>query len=69
MDQALIDEKWYYVRTERDLLLSHCDWTQINDVPLSEQERDAWKAYRQALRDITLQPDPFNLIWPSKPDD
>jgi len=69
MEQALIDEKWYYVRTERDLLLSHCDWTQIPDVQLTEQEKQDWRTYRQALRDITLQPDPFNLTWPTKPDD
>jgi Phage tail assembly chaperone protein len=69
MDQALIDEKWYYVRTERDFLLSQCDWTQISDVQLTEQEKQDWRTYRQALRDITLQSDPFNLTWPTKPDD
>jgi len=24
-------------------------------------------AYRQALRDITQQADPFNIIWPIEP--
>jgi hypothetical protein len=27
-----------------------------------------WIAYRQALRDITDQQDPFNIIWPIKPE-
>jgi hypothetical protein len=26
-----------------------------------------WKEYRQALRDVTLQDDPFNIIWPDEP--
>lgn len=69
MNQELIDEKWNYVRTERNLLLSVCDWTQMPDCTLSEEDKNAWRVYRQALRDITLQPDPFNLDWPSKPDD
>lgn len=69
MNQELIDERWYYVRTERDFLLSHCDWTQVTDSVLSEADTNAWRAYRRALRDITNQPDPFNIIWPSKPDD
>lgn len=69
MDQELIDEKWKEVRQQRNLLLSQSDWTQLRDVFLTEDENDVWINYRDALRDITLQPDPFNLIWPSKPDD
>lgn len=26
-----------------------------------------WKAYTQALRDITKQADPNNVTWPQKP--
>ena len=26
------------------------------------------KTYRQALRDITDQSDPFDITWPAKPD-
>lgn len=69
MDQALIDEKWKEVRQQRNLLLSQCDWTQLRDVFLTEDENDAWINYREALRDITLQPDPFNLTWPTSPDE
>jgi hypothetical protein len=67
--QAEIDEKWYYVRAERNNFLSSCDWTQVNDSPLSQVDKDAWATYRQALRDITLQQDPFNIIWPVSPED
>jgi len=27
----------------------------------------AARTYRQALRDVTLQPDPTNIVWPVKP--
>lgn len=67
--QAEIDEKWYYVRTERNYFLSSSDWTQVNDSPLSQTDKDAWATYRQALRDITNQNDPFNLTWPVAPDE
>jgi hypothetical protein len=34
-------------------------------VPLATKE--AWATYRQALRDITTQTDPFELNWPVTP--
>lgn len=57
--------QWLAVRHERDQRLLACDWTQLPDVPLATKE--AWAVYRQALRDITLQPDPFNIAWPVAP--
>lgn len=56
---------WSAVRSRRDQLLQGSDWTQLPDVPLATKE--AWAAYRQALRDITEQPDPFNIVWPEPP--
>jgi len=53
------------VRETRNALLSASDWTQLTDVPLATKQ--AWADYRQSLRDITLQPDPFNIIWPTPP--
>ena len=54
------------VRAERDRLLAESDWTQLPDVPLTTKE--AWAAYRQALRDITEQPGfPFDVVWPEPP--
>jgi hypothetical protein len=54
------------VRSQRNALLSASDWTQLPDVPLATKE--TWAAYRQALRDITDQSDPFNIVWPVQPD-
>jgi hypothetical protein len=55
------------VRTERTALLSVCDWTQLADAPLTTEQRTAWQAYRQALRDTTKQRDPFAIVWPDTP--
>lgn len=57
--------QWPIVRNQRDRLLQASDWTQLPDVPLATKE--AWAAYRQALRDVTLQLDPFNITWPQPP--
>lgn len=66
IDPRTPETEWSLVRAERDRRLLASDWTQLPDVPLATKE--AWAAYRQALRDITLQPDPFNITWPAAPD-
>lgn len=53
------------VREQRNRLLAACDWTQLPDAPVNAT---AWANYRQALRDITLQPGfPWHLDWPVEP--
>ena len=59
-----LDAKWAEVRDIRNELLAACDWTQLADAPV---DAAAWATYRQALRDITAQPDPFNILWPAVP--
>ena len=56
---------WVKVRFERDEFLASSDWTQLPDV--SNVDKTAWATYRQQLRDITTQADPFNITWPSTP--
>ena len=63
--EQVIQNKWNEIREIRTQMLKECDWTQLPDVKLSEQEKETWREYRQALRDITLQDDPFNIIWPT----
>ena len=55
-------------RAERNMLLRDCDWTHVTDVVLTVEEKQAWATYRQALRDITSQPDfPYTIDWPTRP--
>ena len=55
------------LRRQRDALLVETDYMALGDVTLS----DAWKTYRQALRDITDQTPSddvlSNITWPTKP--
>jgi hypothetical protein len=60
-----VEGQWANVRRRRNKLLTDSDWTQLPDVPLATKE--AWATYRQALRDVTEQPDPFNIVWPTPP--
>lgn len=55
---------WVGIRQKRNQLLSSSDWTQLPDAPV---DAAVWAEYRQALRDITDQEDPFKLVWPSEP--
>jgi hypothetical protein len=66
-------KKWVYtyeyalwrVRQERNERLQVTDWTQLSDIPA--ETKALWEPYRQALRDVTNQPDPFNIVWPTPP--
>lgn len=59
---------WTEVRARRAALLAACDWTQTLDAPLTDAQRAAWAAYRQALRDITDNFDcPAQITWPEEP--
>jgi len=60
---ALIDNEWVNIRSQRNFKLKDTDWRASSDLTMS----DAWKTYRQALRDITTQSDPFNITWPTEP--
>ena len=55
------------LRSERNSLLAETDWMANSDVTMS----DAWKKYRQDLRDITKQTPTderlSNIIFPTKP--
>lgn len=46
------DEILLKIRKQRDAMLSQTDWTQIPDAPLSDEMKNRYKLYRQALRDL-----------------
>ena len=64
---ALVAVNLSSLRSMRNLLLIETDWMANSDVTMS----DAWKTYRQALRDITDQTPSddvlSNITWPTKP--
>mgnify|MGYP003679811282 CR=1 FL=1 len=55
------------LRRQRDALLAETDYMALGDVTMT----DAWKTYRQALRDITSQTPTddalSNITFPTKP--
>jgi len=66
VDPRTNETQWIIIKSQRNTLLAESDWTQLPDVSITN--KDQWITYRQALRDITTQTDPFNIVWPSKPE-
>ena len=53
------------LRQQRNARLADTDWTVLGDSPTPTA---AWKAYRQALRDLPANTtDPYNVVWPTPP--
>ena len=71
------DEPMALLRKERNKLLAQTDWTQLGDVSSNLTLLSAWKAYRQALRDLPASTNPkldsdgyldmTSVTWPTKP--
>lgn len=56
------------VREKRDALISETDFLMMPDYPISDEDREAVKAYRQALRDVPQQSGfPQEIYWPALP--
>ena len=66
-EAEVLNEQWRYVRNKRDDLLAKTDWVVTRASETGVAETDAWKTYRQALRDVPTQSDPFNITWPTEP--
>jgi hypothetical protein len=63
-----IEQKWKSVRMLRNGLLNECDWTQLNDVALTESQKQDWLRYRQLLRDLpSTASDPDLVLLPQPP--
>lgn len=60
-------KQWDRVRARRTKLLAESDWVVVRAADRGEPVPAEWQAYRQGLRDITLQPDPFAIVWPAPP--
>ena len=65
-DPEVPSNDWYMkvLRKQRNSLLKETDWMANSDVTMT----DAWKNYRQALRDLPANTaDPKNPTYPTKP--
>lgn len=61
-------KRWEIIRGHRTKLLRESDWIcSITDYTVPD--KDQWITYRQELRDITKQPDPFTVVWPKAPNE
>ena len=63
--ETKIQYKWVEIRTLRNELLLECDWRVLSDTP--EINKESWIQYRQELRNITSQENPFSIVWPVQP--
>jgi hypothetical protein len=63
----LFAAQWNAVREQRKVLLEATDWRVVRAAESGQPLTQAWKDYRQALRDVTLQANPFTLVWPQLP--
>lgn len=63
-----IENQWSTTRAMRNARLTASDWIVTKSLELGEAVPQSWLTYRQALRDITLQEDPFNIVWPTPPE-
>jgi len=72
-NEVTIEDLMSMVRHRRHMLLSSIDWMFLSDSPISAEEKEMWKEYRQALRDYPSAVSPTtieeleNLEWPEKP--
>lgn len=56
------------LRLERNAMIAECDWTVGTDSPLTDEQKQEWITYRQALRDITDSYTSLSdVVWPTKP--
>ena len=62
-----VEAQWQVVRSERNKLLSDTDWWVTKAAETGGTISQEQKEYRQSLRDITEQTDPFNIAWQEMP--
>jgi hypothetical protein len=69
------DVIWQQIRADRSVLLAEADYAinvlfdneKITGISTDPDVLDDFCAYRKALRDITTQSNPENIVWPAKP--
>lgn len=66
--EAKTAQAWTSLRSQRNQLLAASDWTRLDDVSLTDEQKAQWAEYRAALRDVTKGlEDPTQVQWPTRP--
>jgi len=63
VEQRRLENAWTRVRYRRNELIEETDIWALPDRTMTQEQVD----YRQSLRDITNQSDPYNITWPTDP--
>ena len=66
-NQADLDIQWAIVRESRDRLLSQSDVYVVRAYEKGDTVPQETVDYRQALRDVSKQTNPFSIVWPTAP--
>lgn len=67
-EEELINEAAEEARAKRDTLIADTDYLLMPDYPISDEDIETVKAYRQALRDVPQQACfPLEIDWPALP--
>jgi len=65
---AAADLDFSMVRSQRNNMLSVCDWTQLADAALGDHTAEEWATYRQELRDLPSKHSKVSeVVWPDDP--
>lgn len=67
-NESELQIKWTFIRTMRDLLLKESDVFVVRAYEKGEAVPKETLDYRQALRDVTKQANPFDIVWPTAPE-
>ena len=66
---AAADLDFSMVRSQRNNMLSVCDWTQLADASLGAHTAEEWATYRQELRDLpSAHSKVSEVVWPTPPE-
>ena len=66
VSESVIADQWRSVKIHRNSELVASDWScSVTDYRVPK--KSDWIVYRQALRDITVQTNPFTIVWPDIP--
>jgi hypothetical protein len=52
-------------RTKRNQLLKLSDWVETSS--MSDEKKEEWRVYRQALRDLPETITDYNIVYPTEP--